>query len=391
MLKLIDHNLCSGCGACAYVCPKRCISIQENELGVLLPFVNYDNCVECGKCRQVCPALNPVELKNPIKVYAAQSADLKTANNGASGGIASEIYYKALNVGYSIVGASFDDDFVVRLKLTKNPDEVILFQNSKYVFSEIYDLYEGIKKLLNNGEKAVIIALPCQAAAIKKVFKSAHDLFFVDIVCHGTAPYSYLRQHIEHIETKYGHKAVQCYFRDPQLGTNTFTFSLYDRNANRFYSKRTKDGDTYQYGYHRHISYRENCYNCPYAKSQRVGDITIADFPGLNRGIQFNNSRKNISCVLINSERGLDYINDLLSNKKIYLCERPIDEAVNGNRQLRLPTDRPKYRDKFIHKMLMTKNDFEKSMGMLMYKGLIMERVKKISALPVRVLKKMIK
>ena len=158
-----------------------------------------------------------------------------------------------------------------------------------------------------------------------------------------------------------------------------------------FIQKKTKDGDTYQYGYHRHISYRENCYNCPYAKSQRVGDITIADFPGLNREIRFNNSRKNISCVLINSERGLDYINDLLSNKKINLCERPIDEAINGNSQLRLPTDRPKYRDKFIHKMLMTKNDFEKSMVMLMYKGLITERVKKISALPVRVLRKIIK
>ena len=53
----MDPNLCTGCSACAAVCPKRCIQLEQNEEGFVYPKVDQSLCVECGLCEKVCPAL----------------------------------------------------------------------------------------------------------------------------------------------------------------------------------------------------------------------------------------------------------------------------------------------------------------------------------------------
>ena len=44
-------DACTGCGACAAVCPQQCID------GSGVPFrIEQGNCILCGSCRQECPA-----------------------------------------------------------------------------------------------------------------------------------------------------------------------------------------------------------------------------------------------------------------------------------------------------------------------------------------------
>ena len=59
MISLADKDLCTGCGACAYICPKHCITMKENEIGVVLPDIDTSICIECGRCQHVCPILSP--------------------------------------------------------------------------------------------------------------------------------------------------------------------------------------------------------------------------------------------------------------------------------------------------------------------------------------------
>lgn len=47
----IDISKCSGCGACANVCPHYAISIRNN-----LAMVDSSRCAECGRCVQACPS-----------------------------------------------------------------------------------------------------------------------------------------------------------------------------------------------------------------------------------------------------------------------------------------------------------------------------------------------
>lgn len=282
-MELADKKACTGCGACAYVCPKKCISFKpDGASGISYPAIDDSLCINCGKCRTFCPALNPLEASKPMQAYAAWSSDKEERRTSASGGIAAEIYKYAIANGWMIVGAAFDDNFKVRLKLADNVEAIKDFKNSKYVFSSTVGVFKDIAGKLKAGYKIAIIALPCQIAAFKKVFHKYMDhLLLVDLVCHDTTPQSYLAQHIRHIESKCGEIASSMSFRDPSFSTDTFTFTLYNVSGYRFYSKRTKDGDGYQVGYHRMISYRENCCHCPFAKAQRVSDLTISDYKGL--------------------------------------------------------------------------------------------------------------
>lgn len=90
------------------------------------------------------------------------------------------------------------------------------------------------------------------------------------------------------------HKKVGHFtFRDPAKGTENFILSLYDKDDICFYSSSSLK-DPYQFAYHRMVAYRENCYHCRYANSQRISDITLSDYKGLGVCSPCNFSEKKL-------------------------------------------------------------------------------------------------
>lgn len=83
-------------------------------------------------------------------------------------------------------------------------DELPPLKNSKYVFSDAYVAFRQIKSLLKEGQKIVFIGLPCQVVALRKLFHDDENLLLIEVVCHGTTPLSYLRQHIHYLESHGG-------------------------------------------------------------------------------------------------------------------------------------------------------------------------------------------
>ena len=388
MIELVAKDRCTGCGACSYVCPKGCIEMKEDWMHELLPIINADACIECGKCQNTCPILNPVEVFAPIEVYAARSNNKDDAFNGASGGVATTLYKEGIKEGFYIAGAVQNKDFSVSLEVGNTDEYVEKFKNSKYVFSSAYILYSRLATLLKQREKVIVAGLPCQIAAIRKIFKDNPNLFLIDLVCHGTTPTAYLQQHIKKLEQKLGQSAVKMYFRDPYTFTFTFTFTLYNARGECFYAKRTKDGDTYQYGYHRAVSYRENCYQCPFACEKRTGDLSLADYPGLGRIVPFPHKREFFNCVLVNTSKGKDWFKKAIDNATITAYARPIEEAVKYNRQLRTHVEKNSNRLAFEKAMQKNGSDFEKVMMPLMCNGLRKEKINYLSMLPRRIARK---
>lgn len=387
MIELVAKDKCTGCGACSYVCPKGCIEMKENDMCELLPVIHTESCTECGKCQKTCPILNPVDVHTPIEAYAARSNDKNDAFSAASGGIATTLYREGLKEGSYIVGSVQKEDFSVSLEAGNKEELVDKFKNSKYVFSSAYALYPQLAILLKQGEKIIIGGLPCQIAAIRKIFKDNPNLFLFDVVCHGTTPTAYLQQHIKKIENEFGETALKMFFRDPYTYTYTFTFTftLYNDHGERFYAKRTKDGDTYQYGYHRAVSYRENCYHCPFACGKRVGDLSLGDYPGLGRITPFPHKREFINCVLVNTPKGKEWLKKTIDNNAITACQRPMEESLKYNRQLRIHVEKSSYRLLFEKAMKINGADFEEAMIPLMHKGLRKERIIRLSKLPRRI------
>ncbi len=52
-------------------------------------------------------------------------------------------------------------------------------------------------------------------------------------------------------------------------------------------------------------SFRESCYNCRYASGNRIGDITLGDYWGINQNNRlYKNKDEGISNFLINTKKG---------------------------------------------------------------------------------------
>ena len=344
MISLASKELCTACGACASVCRKKSISMAEDDIGQWYPVLDSTKCVECHACEEICPIINEPNSEIPREAYAAWSLDEEQRKSSASGGIAYELYKYALNHGYSCVGASFNDDHSVSLKITDEESELTQFKNSKYVFSNALDVYPQIKTRLHNGDKIIMMGLPCQIAAAKKLFHAHENLILIEILCHGITPQSYFTQHIESLQKKNNKEVAKIYFRDPGFGTESYTFTLYDKEGKCFYAQKISDGDSYQIGYHRGISYRESCYHCAFAKRKRVGDLILCDYYGLGKEIPCTYSPKKVSCVLVITQKGEHFFNLINDAKIIFTEKRHIEEAVNGNPRLRMTNIKNKER-----------------------------------------------
>ena len=385
MIKLADKESCTACGACAFVCAKNCITMIEDEHGSVYPSLDSTNCVECGRCQKTCPILSPLDVNTPQIAYSAWSSDEKERETSASGGIAAEIYKKAVSEGCDIAGAVQQDDFRVVMQLSSDEKAIMKFKNSKYVFSEAWHVYQEIKQSLKADKNVVFIGLPCQVAALRKIFRENEKILFVEVVCHGTAPFSYLKQHIEHIEHTKNEKAIRMSFRDPDTYTYTYTFTLYNKDGKRFYAEVPRKTDTYQYAYHSTISYRENCYHCHFAREQRIADITLSDYKGLGRMAPCSYGETNVSCILVNTEKGKKFIKEMIQEKRIYADERPVREPIEGDPQLRQPSLKGAARMDF--ERLIKVNDFETTMQIVMKRDKRRKKIHKICHFPIDVLR----
>lgn len=388
MIKLADKKICTACGACAAQCPRSSITMTEEDDGIVLPQIDTKTCIECHSCEKVCPVLNPPKRHEPQQAYAAWSNDAEERRTSASGGVAIEIYKYAISNGWKVVGASQNEDFSVTHKVVSTIEELVPLKNSKYVFSDAYSAFDKIKSLLKTGERIVFIGLPCQVAALRNLFHDDEKLLLIEVVCHGTTPLKYLRQHIHYLESLEGHVAKRMSFRDPDTFTYTFTFTLYDAKGQRFYAQRTKDGDTYQYGYHRSISYRENCYHCQFAKRQRVSDITLSDYNGLGKMAPCDYTQQKVSCVLCNSPKGMDFFNEFLRDGKLHADLRPTEEPIAGDPRLREPNKKSKARNDFETISLKWGGDFEKTMQHVIRKDKKRKQFNKILEIPRKTLQK---
>lgn len=391
MIQLATPNDCTACGACAFVCPKSCIQMQSNTIGFEYPVVDSIKCIECGRCQKVCPAITSPLGFTPKKAFAAWNNDEEERKTSASGGIAVEIYKWALKNGYEIVGAVQQSDFSVKLELSSQKDIIAKYKNSKYVRSTAYDVFQKIQESLKNGHKVVAICLPCQIAAFRNVFKDNENLLLVEIVCHGGTPTTYLQQHIKYIENKYNEKCDRMSFRDPEFETCKYHFSLYNSRGECFYSKRTADGDAYSFGFHRSVTYRDSCYNCHYARKDRIADVTLLDFKGVNEMSPEKFSNVNVSGVLVNTVRGENLFNDLNVIGAVSRIERPIDELYQTDSRLRETSTINK--DALLFRKLISKNpnDFEGVMQQVMIINRRNNKIARYKSIPKEIIKKILK
>ena len=106
-----------------------------------------------------------------------------------------------------------------------------------------------------------------------------------------------------------------------------YNWQLTALNDNKIVFQKSRNMDPYFYAFLEALTYRDNCYECPYARKERVGDITIGDFWGIERKKLKNQYDGKISLVLLNTDSGRKYWEKCKEN---FVWEkRKLQEAIN--------------------------------------------------------------
>lgn len=343
---------CTGCMACVDACPKKCVKSTTGAGGFRYSVIDESVCVNCGKCYAVCPIENAHKHTEEQYLYAAYSTDESVRNNGSSGGIFELLAKHFIGEGYYVCGAMFDGN-TLKHRIIAPDEDIKPLLKSKYVQSDTEGIYKQITELLRRGERVFFCGTPCQVSAlVNSTPDNLQDrLFVADIICHGVPSQKMFDEYIKTLEKKYGGEISDFSFR---VKDNRF------KHAHGYSFKVTKDGKTsvvngiytdsaYYNAFKNYMIFRDSCYDCRYATLQRVSDITLADFWGIEKYDFDGNVDKGVSMIITNTQKGNDVFMSL--RESIVLREFPIQYGIDSNYCLTHSTKKPLSRDAIIEEL----------------------------------------
>lgn len=188
--EIVAYDLCSGCGACAAVCPKQTLDIQWNPYGEYNAVDQHGRCLaRCGLCLQVCPFAPVVENEDSLgKKLLAEIPNIQHRPetgfylqafvgysdmhdhrlNSSSGGLATwvlEILLQNNLVDHAIcVASSKDKDKLFQFTVCTTPEQVRACAKSSYYPVELSAVLRHV--MIQEGSYA-LVGLPCAIKAIR--------------------------------------------------------------------------------------------------------------------------------------------------------------------------------------------------------------------------------
>ncbi|MCQ2518974.1 MAG: Coenzyme F420 hydrogenase/dehydrogenase, beta subunit C-terminal domain, partial [Lachnospiraceae bacterium] len=310
------HTDCCGCGACAQVCPQKCFDMQANCEGFLRPNVNDNKCIECGLCEKVCPITKNFSFakdKNfpEPKAYGGWNSDEEVRKNSSSGGAFSLFAHHIISLGGVVYACSLDGDLKASHTHAETLEELSAMRKSKYVQSEIGNVYNEVKTTLIKDRFVLFVGTPCQVAGLISFLGKLYEkLYTIDFICHGVPSPLFFQKYLNYISDKEGSNVVSFEFRVKDKGWNQSGLQLgtkieYDngtvkRNYPAF-------NDNYMNGFLDDVCLRPSCYNCKFKGiNGSCSDYTIADFWGVDSVCQDLNDHKGTSLVLVRNEHAYE-------------------------------------------------------------------------------------
>lgn len=310
MPELVGKSQCTGCTACASVCPQQCICMVEDVEGFTYPkIVNVTSCISCSACERVCPVLNPKAHKQSLtRVYAALSKNDSLRMESSSGGVFSELSKIVLQSGGIIYGASYDKNGSVKHISVDNIEALGKLRGAKYAQSNLEDSFLTIKKQLDSGKKVLFSGTPCQVGGLKSFLKKDYDnLFCIDFVCHGVPSPLVWKKYVKYraqIDNDNNNLPEYINLRNKESGWSNYSYSVefsYSKGK-RYLCKNSED--LFMNLFVNNYILRRSCSECYFKGYNRVSDITLGDFWGIWDINSKMDDNRGTSLVLTHSVKG---------------------------------------------------------------------------------------
>ncbi|WP_296954769.1 Coenzyme F420 hydrogenase/dehydrogenase, beta subunit C-terminal domain [uncultured Dialister sp.] len=346
-----EKQNCCGCGACINICPVGALSYGKDDMGFTIPCIDEKKCIHCGACSSICPILNKEDqsiFHSPLEAWALRNKNDDDQFHSASGGVFIALAKEMIRQGGVVAGCIMDENFKVRHVIVDNLEDIPAMQKSKYLQSDMGQIYREVKRNLLKRIPVLFSGTPCEVAALKRFLKriDTKNLYLVDLVCHGVPSQTFFDDYLVSMQKKNGN-LIQYTFRakhDAHENMNYFISMEFKGSSKRicYWAE-----DSYNYFFQMGANYRESCYTCPFAQTKRTSDITICDYWGWS---QYHKGdfplEVYVSGTLTNTEKGKLMIEKIREN--FHIVATGINDIVSNNGCLRRPTPRPANRDKIL-------------------------------------------
>ena len=338
---------CTGCGACASICPKGCIDMIADRDGFYYPTIKNTLCIDCHLCEKACHVLSS-SSKEPISrshFYAYRTNNESLRQQSTSGGAFSLFASYVIEQGGVVYGSRYNGD-KERLEVCSsdicglNP-----LRKSKYIESYLGKSFLEIKQQLAKGRWVLYCGTPCQAAGLRSYInktKAPTDrLIILDFACHGVPSNGLFTRFKHKFEKK--KKLVDAEFRvkdpnDPRTSWHVQTFLMRFNDGSHKVFRKNSLYYYFYFPFDKSLSLRLSCYDCTQVDYSEA-DITIGDFWDIKNFSLLKDDNKGTSFVKIHNERFLPLFLQLAQNDFVISLPDSIvrDPYDKSNKLNRLP------------------------------------------------------
>lgn len=329
MISINKKDNCCGCYACVNVCPKDCISMEEDSEGFNYPCVDKSKCVDCTLCEKVCPIINKDKVaqgsNEEDNTYVAYTKNATVRKNSSSGGMFTELAESVLKNNGVVFGCAFDDDFNAHHIMIDNISDLEKLRGSKYIQSQIESTYKEAERILKNGKLVLFSGVACQIAGLNSYLrKDYNNLITVDVLCHGVPSGKAWRKYIDDNQKRHNAKLNKYYFRNKDNGWKVFTVKqMYMDNQGE---SSPFNKDSFMQLFLGEVCLRPSCHNCRFKDIRRPSDITLGDCWGVQNYMPEMDDDKGTSVVIAHTKKGVNILNSVKNN--LVIKKAKLDRAL---------------------------------------------------------------
>ena len=305
MIELVEKEHCSGCTACMACCPKGAITMHSDKEGFKYPVIDRKQCIECGKCVRTCPITNKQKKNSVMVSYLAMNNDKEQRISSSSGGVFSIIARYVLDKGGIVFGAAYDSNLKVKHIAIEKENDLEKLRMSKYVQSDLGDVFRQADKYLKAGRIVLFSGTPCQVVGLRAyINREDTHLILLDLVCHGVPSPKLFEDYKAALTAKYRSDIQNIYFRSKVLGHHLSTIAVRFANGKLVHSRRLVK--SYPRLWFAGFASRPSCYACSFKEEDRVSDFTLFDSFKSAEQYGLNDDDMGLSNVYIRTQKALD-------------------------------------------------------------------------------------
>jgi len=296
--------------------------------GFLQPVIDAALCVHCGLCEKVCPVLHPGSNRMPLSVYAVKAKDDDLRMKSSSGGVFTLLAREILKKGGIVYGAGWEKPaWRVVHKSAENEEELDDLRGSKYVQSDMGDLYQQVLFQLKKNKNVLFSGTPCQILGLKRFLVDDYEnLLCVDVICHSVASPKIFELYKQSISS--GGQLVSFHFRHKKKGWATF-FIRGELNNGSYVSEKFIDtflGKGWGLGWFA----RQSCFACQKGFSS-MADLTISDAWGCGDFAKTISDNIGVSLIFLLTPKGHNFWEKIKNREQCLFVSVDVQAATLKN------------------------------------------------------------